>query len=239
MDALNASTGTLIWRHELSAYLTSSPAVANGVVYASAQDGGVYALNASTGDLIWSRQLGISPTPQATPYSNYGGLSVTNGVVYVQAANPASRPPRPSNVWALNASTGVTIWKSSSLGPLSAFGPTPAVANGIVYAGSSGHVNAFDATTGAPIWQYQPDADAVGSPILANGVLYVGWWKLAGFGTGNYTNAALDATTGNLLWSQTDFQGEEDVAATPAVVNGVIYGARIPSGGTGAFSLPN
>ena len=239
VDALNGSTGKFIWRHALNAYLTSPPAVANGAVYAVAKDGGVYALDVNTGVTLWSRQLGISPTPQATIYSTTGGLSVGNGVVYVEAADAKSRPPRNYNVWALDANTGATIWKSGSIGNVSGFGTTPAVANGTVYVGSSGYVNAFNASTGAPIWQYQPDAGDVGSPVVANGVVYVGWWKLAGFGTGYYTNAALDATTGNVLWNWTDFQGEEDVAATPAVVNGVIYGARIPSGGTGAFSLPN
>ena len=51
--ALNASTGTKLWRHSIGAFVASSPALANGVVYI---DGGynVYALNARTGAKLWS-----------------------------------------------------------------------------------------------------------------------------------------------------------------------------------------
>ena len=53
--------------------MSSSPAVANGVVYFGWQDDSVYALNASTGALLWSYTTGgyvIRPI-------------VANGVVYV------------------------------------------------------------------------------------------------------------------------------------------------------------
>lgn len=238
VDALNASTGTLIWQLPLGVVMNGSPTVADGVAYVSAQSGAVYALDASTGDILWIRQLGISPTPVPTPYSSSGGLSVANGVVYVEAANPQARPPLNYNVWALDAHTGATIWKSSSVGTVNRFAPTtPAVANGKVYVGAGGYVHALDANTGVAIWQYQPTSDEVGSPIVANGVVYAGSWKLAGYGTGYYTMTALDAGTGNLLWSNTSFQGELDVTATPAVVNGTIYGTV--TNGFGAFGLPN
>jgi outer membrane protein assembly factor BamB len=67
--ALNASTGALLWSYP-TGYLTSSPAVANGVVYVVSNN--VYALNASTGALLWSYPVGGSSSPV-----------VVNGVVYV------------------------------------------------------------------------------------------------------------------------------------------------------------
>ena len=239
VDALDASTGTMLWQHVLSTFPNRSPAVANGVVYVSAQDGSVYALNTSTGDAIWTRQLGISPTPQATPYNTTGGLSVANGVVYVEAADPKSRPPRTYNVWALDANTGATIWKSPPVGTLGLGDTTtPAVANGLVYVGAGGGVSALNAGTGALIWQYGL-LDTAGSPIVANGVVYAGSWKLAGEGTGHVTTTALDAGSGAFLWNNTVFQTTADVITTPAVVNGMIYGTAVTSGGFGAFGLPN
>jgi outer membrane protein assembly factor BamB len=54
--------------------VTSSPAVANGVVYVGSYDGNVYALNASTGSKLWSFATGnlVDSSP-----------AVANGVVYV------------------------------------------------------------------------------------------------------------------------------------------------------------
>jgi hypothetical protein len=47
--ALNASTGSKLWRFTTSNKVGSSPAVANGVVYVGSFDNNVYALNANTG----------------------------------------------------------------------------------------------------------------------------------------------------------------------------------------------
>ena len=42
--ALQASTGTVLWRDTTGGHMTwSSPAVANGVVYVGSDDGNVYA----------------------------------------------------------------------------------------------------------------------------------------------------------------------------------------------------
>ncbi|HET8852756.1 MAG TPA: PQQ-binding-like beta-propeller repeat protein, partial [Ktedonobacteraceae bacterium] len=61
----------------------SSPTVANGVVYATSNDGKLYALNATTGAVLWSvtPNSGVDTrlfvgTPLNTP-------AVANGVVYV------------------------------------------------------------------------------------------------------------------------------------------------------------
>jgi outer membrane protein assembly factor BamB len=100
-------------------------------------------------------------------------------------------------------------------------------------------VYVLNAGTGAPIWHYTFDAEDVGSPIVANGVVYFGSWSHIGDGTGDYTITALDANTGAFLWNTSEHQGELDILATPAVVNGVIYGTAVTEGSFAAFSLPN
>jgi outer membrane protein assembly factor BamB len=239
--AMNAHTGAVIWRNHTNATANPSPAVANGVVYASDQSGAVYAVNASTGSTIWVRQLGIGPTPLPTPYISYGGLSVANGIVYVEAANPGGRPPTNYNVWALSAGTGATVWKSSAVGSINhRWGTTPSVANGMVYVGVGGDVRALSAATGAAIWSYQPNADDAGSPIVANGVVYVGSLLFLGEGTSSYAISALDSHTGTLLWNYTGGVFNFERVPTPAVVNGMIYGSiNTPVDGIGAFGLPN
>jgi eukaryotic-like serine/threonine-protein kinase len=66
--ALNAGTGALLWSYATGSIVLSSPAVANGAVYACAD--GIYALNASTGALL------------RTYAADYASPAVTNGVVY-------------------------------------------------------------------------------------------------------------------------------------------------------------
>ena len=89
----------------------------------------VYALKASTGALLWS-------------YATGGGIEysppvVANGVVYVSSDD--------GKLYALNASTGRPLWSYAAGG----FETSPAVANGVLYIGSGGHVYAFDLASGA------------------------------------------------------------------------------------------
>jgi hypothetical protein len=101
-------------------------------------------------------------------------------------------------------------------------GFSPAVANGVVYAGSpDANLYALDAGTGALIWKYAEAYDA-STPAVANGVLYFG----SGWAGSTDTVAvyALNASTGAVLcafhtWSKNDFPN------SPAVANGVVYAA--------------
>jgi len=76
--ALDAFTGTVIWRFTAGDTVYSSPTVVNGVVYIGGDlttDGAVYALNAVSGAKLWSFSTGnlwVYSTP-----------AVANGVVYV------------------------------------------------------------------------------------------------------------------------------------------------------------
>jgi len=87
--ALNASSGTLLWRYQTGYLVDSSPTVVNGVVYVGSYDDYVYALNASTGTLQWRYQTGSWV---------YSSPAVVNGVVYVGSYD--------DYVYALNAVVG-------------------------------------------------------------------------------------------------------------------------------------
>jgi outer membrane protein assembly factor BamB len=71
--ALDASSGELRWRYLTGGRVTSSPAVADGVVYVGSHDNYVYALDASSGELRWRYQTG----------HNVSSPAVAGGVVYV------------------------------------------------------------------------------------------------------------------------------------------------------------
>lgn len=75
---MHARNGRVLW-------LTANPSkttangpvsVANGVVFAGSADrmGSVYAIDAMNGKILWSYQTGASV---------YGGMSISNGCIYV------------------------------------------------------------------------------------------------------------------------------------------------------------
>jgi outer membrane protein assembly factor BamB len=231
LDALNASTGALLWSFPSSAY-QSSPAVANGVVYFGSEDFHVYALNASTGTELWSF---------ATGDEVFSSPAVAEGVVYVSSED--------HSVYALNASTGVLLWSFATGARVFS---SPAVANGVVYVGSEDHnVYALNASTGAKLWSFKAGGVVFHSLAVANGEVYVGsndgniyalnasnGAKLWTFATDLVTSSpavangvvyvgsedhnlyALNASNGAKLWT---FATGSVVNSSPAVANGVVY----------------
>jgi outer membrane protein assembly factor BamB len=172
--ALNANTGALIWSKQLGGSLgpprslagtLAGQAVANGVLYVGIQGKPglytLYALDAGTGAVRWSKLL-------ASLY--FETPAVANGVVYVVSGGM---------VYALNAATGAVIWQAAG------YGNSPIVANGVVYTGTwigtgegtgYGVITAFNANTGAQLWNYQSDGsgeyDFFPTPAVVNGMIY-------------------------------------------------------------------
>ena len=70
--ALKAQTGKIIWSAPVASGITSSPAVANGVVYVGSDDGTLYAFNAKTGAAL-AAVAGVAG--QSSP-------TVASGMVY-------------------------------------------------------------------------------------------------------------------------------------------------------------
>ena len=236
--ALNAQTGALIWKYNAGSAINSGIAVVNGVAYAATRNGDVWALDGNTGALIWSRHFGVSPTPQPTLYTSFGGLSFANATVYVAAADYKSQ----YYIYALKASTGATIWKSQSVGQFSDES-TPAVANGMVYVAGRSTVYGISAAAGSLVWQMAlPNSAGALSPIVANGVVYVESFQVGGFGHDFFAIDALDASTGTDLWEHVSVVFSPLRTPTPAVVNGMVYGPANDENSSiaiGAFGLPD
>ena len=141
--------------------------------------------------------------------------AVANGIIYGDSFVTGKGIP---TLFALDARTGRTVWRRPMLAQF--LTSSPAVANGVLYVGVglftpyyTGGLYAFDAATGTPLWS-NTQLDAIqSSPAVANGVVYVG----SVFGT----MYALDANSGNVLWSYVPQGGS--VNSSPAVVNGVVY----------------
>ncbi len=232
MYALNAANGKVGWRVDVG-HVSSTPAVANGVVYVSTASP-VVAMKASTGEVLWRF------------YTYYGSFHsspvVANGVVYVASNSTAI-------VYALDAATGAELWSFHSSNRIDS---SPAVVDGVVYIASfDGYLYALDAANGTELWRFAAGTSS-SSPAVADGVVYLGTyydgllaidaatgaelWRnpLAGnifgsaavangvvyVGSGNGYLYAVDAATGTELWS---FQTLNEIVYSPTVANGAVF----------------
>ena len=187
------SDGKLKWSFTTGDSVSSSPAVANGVVYVGGWNNKLYALNATTGTLVWTYTTGF--VVRSSP-------AVVNGVVYVGSCD--------GKLYALNALTGKLKWSFTTGDQVES---SPAVANGVVYVGSDdGKLYALDTATGTLKWAFTTGNHTESSPAVANGVVYVG------SDDGNIY--ALYAKNGTKLWNRTI---GAYVESSPAVANGVVY----------------
>lgn len=244
--AINATTGQYLWVYNAGQYMSSVPAIGNGLVYVVAPGGpllgpGGYlvALDAATGTMRWSHYVKQTTAP----------LTVSNNAVFVCSTNTKSGSPMlvafnallgsviwrfirgcgslrvannviydstGSNLYALDTTTGSVLWSS----PL---GNVVAIANHVLYVISNAQMlYALDAAIGATLWQFPLSCNV---SALANGVLY---------GTSANTLCAVGATTGSMLWSYPIVNANS--IAQPIVVNGKVYTSA--GGYIYAFGLP-
>lgn len=157
MYALDATSGFADWAVPGSCgggWTTT--AVANNVVYANDScDGSLHALNASTGAQLWQESPGGFSPP-----------SVGNGVVYTGGLGEFT---------AYGAVTGGTRWNSSAYSDDNF--TTPALANGVLYVGTSltdDTLYAIKALTGSQLWTFTTGGQIFSSPAVADGVVYLG-----------------------------------------------------------------
>lgn len=154
--AIDARTGADLWVATMGGEYDgtgSTPATANGVVYAS-DLGGLHAFDAASGTPLWT-------------FSDCGsvwgeGIDLTGGVVYVSGT---------SGLCAVQAASGAQLWRFTAgdwdFGPL-------AVANGVVYtSGDFSGAYAVDAKTGRELWRRGGTAQFITStPVVGNGLVY-------------------------------------------------------------------
>jgi outer membrane protein assembly factor BamB len=190
------------WSYSTGKIITSSAAVANGVVYLNTEDDTVYALQADTGKVLWSH---VNLTGTAAPPASgldpdslpvYSSPAVADGTVYVGS--------RDSIVYALWARDGSMRWSFlTKAGILS----SPSIVDGVVYIGSGdGYIYAIWANSGRLRWKYQTRAAVLGSPTIVNGVVYIGSQDTYLY--------AIWASSGRLQWK---YRTEGHVISLPTV----------------------
>lgn len=199
--ALDAASGALVWQVTAgsgnNSLANTLPAIDGGNVFAGT-DYGLCSYQLSTGALNWC----------AGPGDHGMAPAVSNGVVYVTTTS--------SGFYAFNESTGTQVWQYTPATGAAGYFDPPAIAGNNAYFSMSngGPVYALNAATGSLLFTAgggSYPADAISSPSVANGILYV---------TCNGGLCAYNATTGASL--ATPGPGAASVAS-PTVATGRVY----------------
>ncbi len=128
----------LKWTHSASGAIFSQPIVSNGLIYWGSEDGYEHATNL-TGGFVWATNIGTTPGDCSNTHTGVNSTGTiasaviggkTTEVLYVGGGN--------GYMYALNAATGVVIWKTLlGSAPPHFLWSSPAVYNGNVYEGVS------------------------------------------------------------------------------------------------------
>lgn len=181
--AVDAKTGHVIWRRQLSDQVESSMVVVDGKVFTGCNDGTVRALDALTGKVAWQYRAAGAVKDS---------LAVDGGRVFFGAYG--------GTMYSLRASDGKVLWDTHTSGLSGGyrsgnFYSSPAVAYGRVYIGNTdGKVYSFVASTGQVAWTSTMPDWAYGSPGTAFGKVFSTSY--------DGTVAAMNARTGARLWTR-------------------------------------
>ena len=197
--AVNAETGTVLWKFPTKDVVHASPAVANNTVYIGSWDSYLYAIDAESGQEKWSFKAGEDNTIH-NQVGFQSSPAVADGVVYVGC--------RDGHVYAIDAANGRRKWDYPT--SKSWVNGTPAVRDGVVYVGTSDSARfmALDAKTGRLRFNFDAKAYMFSSAALAGGLAYVG--------DHNGKLYAIDVKTGKLAW---EFQTEASKKDPMKVLN--------------------
>lgn len=137
-----------------------------------------------------------------------------------QWAQPGGSPSKAMGQLALAASPS-TIWTASIEGstPRARLASSPVIANGKLYVVDAGaHVIAFDANSGAKLWQTPLPSEGSGRALFGGGVSIVDDKVYASTGVGDV--AALNAANGAVLWKK---RPGGPLRGAPTLANGHVY----------------
>ena len=195
--AFDANTGVTKWKYDTGETIfVSSPTVSENIVYIGTEEY-LYAIDATNGYFKWKYETGHS----------VGMATVVDGNVYFGVR---------SDLYSIDAATGKNQWKLEGKVGGNEFGP--AVVDGVVYMIGfmrsekiSDTIIAINAATGTEIWSCDLEDEASSTPIVVDGIVYVG---------GNDYLHAFDTSNGKEKWK---YQVGSVIKSSPAVSRETIY----------------
>jgi alcohol dehydrogenase (cytochrome c) len=198
INTKNANSLTAKWVYQTGATgkLETTPLVADGILYATAQDDRAFALDARTGRPIWMYQYRVPTDIRPCCGHVNRGLAILGNKVFMGTLD--------AHVLALDTKTGNVIWDVVSANYRDGYSYTvaPLAVKNLVVIGVSGgeygvrgFIDAYDAETGARKWRF----DTVPGPGEPGNDTWEGdSWKRGGapaWNTGTY-----DPSTNQIFW---------------------------------------
>ena len=210
--AIDATSGTELWRFEAEHSIWAQPVYQDGVLYVVSLDKTLYALDAATGDLQWDLSFGgsIINKPAVGPDLLYLG-TFDNKLHAVDVASGAER-------WSVD--TGGWAWS----------GPT--LADGVVYAADlAGNLYAVDAESGDVIWHQEETGlgEVQASPVVVDDlVIFAAADNSGDEETRQGTLLALNAQDGSEVWRE---RTPARIFTTPVLANDTLVVAMNATNG--------
>ncbi|WP_241233467.1 PQQ-binding-like beta-propeller repeat protein [Altericroceibacterium xinjiangense] len=185
--ALDAQTGSEIWKVTPAGPLRGAPTVAFNTVFVMTQDNQIHALNITNGAPVWqdfasTGQAGVFgvAAPAAGQGTVIAGYSTGELVAY--------RYENGRNLWS-DALARTSI--STAVGTLTDVDADPIIDNGKVYAlGQGGRMAAYDLTTGQRVWELT--LAGISTPTIAGNWIFTL--------TDEAKLYAIDRNTGRVRW---------------------------------------
>ena len=215
---LNKDDGIEIWNFTVDDdYAQSTPVISDGmVVFGSwtwGNGGHICCVNLTTGSEEWNITTTDHPCGSAT---------INEEVAYMTTYDFSIIQTNKGELYALNITDGSVIWSE----PVERTDSTPAVAYGNVYVcgGCKGFSDlmtyCFNATTGELLWNTSA-SDEIGnwkcSPAVADGKVFVGKPYFENSVMDYVGTYALDASTGEIVWSY------QKGGSSPAVADDMVF----------------
>jgi outer membrane protein assembly factor BamB len=175
--SLDATSGSIGWTISTTASILSTPTYIEGDgLYFASVDGFVYKVNPNNGNIIWnaSTPIGFEMAMEATPI-------VANGLVVIGSGAARNSPAGIGQMYALNATTGVMVWKNNALPGSGNMQPiwtalylNHATLGPVFYYADFFNIDCVNATNGKLIWTSFLTREHFGQPAYADGKIYVG-----------------------------------------------------------------
>jgi len=204
---LNATTGSQVWKKTLPDYGESSPLIYGDTVIVGTGDSQVggknnnlYAFNFTNGNQVWA-------TPSAGSCASpalYDGRLYSVGNGFLRCMDPA---------------TGAFHWNATVN---HGYGSPSAADGRVFYPGGNGQVYAFNASTGASLWQKATGkAESYSTCAIANGSVFVSGSTNPLSGGGGVV-VKMDVTDGSIGWTYS-IAAPAGCWGTPAVSGNQVY----------------
>jgi len=225
--AVNRLTGKVVWQDgspgdRILHGQWSSPSLgeANGVMQAvfPGGDGWLYAFNARTGAPLW--RFDLNPKDSVWPKTRNSALSTPvfqGGRIYMAVGQDPENGEGVGHLYCIDASKSGDITEAGRVWHYDKIRrsiSTVAVAGGLVYAADfSGFLHCLDAATGAPQWTFDMLAAVWGSPLVADGKVYLG----------DEDGDVVVLEAGKALKKLAETNMGSAVYSTPVAANGALY----------------